>query len=396
MQIIIFGGSFNPPHIGHVEAAQVGLKQIRADKMIVIPAAKAPQKEQEADCPDASSRLIMTELSFMELPLTEVSNIEILRGGVSYTIDTLRYLKECYPDDRLYLLMGADQFLSFESWKDFRTITEICTLMPFLRGGCDFQDLYDAASRLKSLCDAEVQIIKFVPTEISSTELRQLLPQRKGSEYFVDSVYSEIIRHRWYSASPELSWLRGKAYAYLDPNRVSHVRGCEHEAVKLAERWGADVGLAAEAAILHDISKSLKSDKQLNLCSQHGIMTDVDEKANYKLLHSKTGAALSRELFGICDEVYSAIFWHTTAKEDMSLLEKIIYLADYIEPGRKFEGVEELRYLAYKDLEKALVLGLKLGNEELLREGINVHPNSQKALNWLLENQKTQDERKPG
>jgi nicotinate-nucleotide adenylyltransferase len=106
-----------------------------------------------------------------------------------------------------------------------------------------------------------------------------------------------------------------------------------------------------------------------------------------KLLHSKTGAAFSRDLFGVCDKVYEGIRWHTTAKPDMTLFEKIIYLADYIEPNRDFEGVDELRALAYEDIDKAMILGLEMSLEDLKQRGAEPHRNSAGALEWLLEHQ---------
>lgn len=385
MQTAIFGGSFNPPHNGHIEAATAAIKQLGVDRMIVIPAARAPHKDAEPNCPDPCARLKMTRLAFEGLEKLEVSDAEIERGGISYTVDTVENLKKQSPEDTLYLLMGEDQISTFESWMNFKRIIELCTLVPFPRREGDMSKVSQSVDMLQKKYGASAKIIDFTPMDISSTELRELLPNRQGSMYFRDAVYSEIIRHRWYGAKPELSWLRDKTYAYLDEKRIPHVAGCEEEAVRLAQRWGADEDMAAEAAILHDITKKLKLDEQLKLCERYGIMTDNDERANYKLLHSKTGAHLARELFGIPDEIYNAIYWHTTGKEGMSLLEKIVYMADYIEPTRHFDGVLELRRLAYEDIDEALILGFKMSLEELERNGLKPHSNSEKAMNWLVQ-----------
>lgn len=163
--------------------------------------------------------------------------------------------------------------------------------------------------------------------------------------------------------------LRNESYRLLDEKRIPHVAGCEEEAVKLADHYGADVEKAAVAGILHDITKRLSFDEQLEMCSQYGIVNDKDELKAPKLMHAKTGAALAREKFGIDDDIYSAIRYHTTGKPDMTLLEKTIYLADYIEPTRDFEGVEELRALAYDDIDKAMALGLKMSLEEITGKG---------------------------
>ena len=162
------------------------------------------------------------------------------------------------------------------------------------------------------------------------------------------------------------------------------VLGCEAEAVRLAERWGEDVGDAAEAGILHDITKKLEKPEQLLLCGKYGIMVDAIEKESSKLLHAKTGAFLARERFGVSERVRDAIYWHTTARPGMTLLEKIIYMADYIEPNRDFEGVEKLRDLAYADLDEAMILGLEMSIEDIRSYGVEPHPRSREALEWFL------------
>ena len=102
---------------------------------------------------------------------------------------------------------------------------------------------------------------------------------------------------------------------------------------------------------------------------------------------------MARDIFGVKDAVYEAIRWHTTGKPDMTTLEKVLYMADYIEPSRDFDGVDELRRLAYTDLDAAMVLGLKMSLEDLEAGGITPHENTVQALNWYQgrekENEKT-------
>ena len=121
------------------------------------------------------------------------------------------------------------------------------------------------------------------------------------------------------------------------------------------------------------------------MCSKYGIICDDGELSNEKLLHSKTGAYFARDLFGIEEDVFSAILWHTTGKPDMSLLEKIIYLADYIEPTRDFPGVDDLRKTVYSDLNAGMAMGLKMGLEELRSLGISPHKNSLDAYAYYKE-----------
>ena len=112
---------------------------------------------------------------------------------------------------------------------------------------------------------------------------------------------------------------------------------------------------------------------QLELCRRYGIALDELEQQALKLLHAKTGAALAREVFGVDDEIYGAIWWHTTGRAGMTLLEKILYLADYIEPSRDFPGVEALRRTCYEDLDKGLLLGLEMTVQEMEAMGNPVH-----------------------
>ena len=166
---------------------------------------------------------------------------------------------------------------------------------------------------------------------------------------------------------------------------LAAVMGVEEEAVKLAKFWGADPELARHAAILHDCTKYLGLEDQLHLCEKYGIELDSLERQAVKLLHSKTGACIAKYVFGEPDEVYEAIFWHTTGKADMTLLDKVLYMADYIEPNRDFDGVEELRKLAYTDLDQAMLLGVDSTIREMEERGYLIHTNTREARQWLLD-----------
>ena len=137
------------------------------------------------------------------------------------------------------------------------------------------------------------------------------------------------------------------------------------------------------AALLHDCTKKLEMDEQLELCRHYDIpLCELEQKA-LKLLHSKTGAAIARDVFGVDEEVYSAICWHTTGRAGMTLMEKILYLADYIEPTRDFDGVDELRRACYEDIDAGLEMGLRMTVEEMYQRGNPVHPATLEALDDL-------------
>lgn len=382
MRIVVYGGSFNPPHLGHVEAARTVSAELAPDKFLIIPTNVSPHKMLAEGSPEPRARLEMCRLAFADIPGAEISDMELQREGKSYTAQTVEELRHSFPDDELVLVMGTDMFLSFETWYRFEYLLENCTLAVLARDEDEDVQLRRQRDALAEKYGARVIILKHDPVAASSSDIRERLRFGIGSELLPDSVYSEIIRRHYYDALPELSWLRAKVMPYLTEKRIAHVLGCENEAVSLANRWGEDPERAAVAGILHDITKKLNAEEQLKLCEKYGIINDAAEVANPKLLHAKTGAAFARELFGIEDDIYGAIRWHTTGKPDMTLLEKIIYLADFVEPTRNFPGVEELRELCFEDIDAAMAKGLEMSLEFIRSGGAEPYKDSVEACEW--------------
>lgn len=382
MRIVVYGGSFNPPHLGHVEAARTVSAELAPDKFLIIPTNVSPHKMLAEGSPEPRARLEMCRLAFADIPGAEISDMELQREGKSYTAQTVEELRHSFPGDELVLVMGTDMFLSFETWYRFEYLLENCTLAVLARDEDEDVQLRRQRDALAEKYGARVIILKHDPVAASSSDIRERLRFGIGSELLPDSVYSEIIRRHYYDALPELSWLRAKVMPYLTEKRIAHVLGCENEAVSLANRWGEDPERAAVAGILHDITKKLSAEEQLKLCEKYGIINDAAEVANPKLLHAKTGAAFARELFGIEDDIYGAIRWHTTGKPDMTLLEKIIYLADFVEPTRNFPGVEELRELCFEDIDAAMAKGLEMSLEFIRSGGAEPYKDSVEACEW--------------
>lgn len=179
----------------------------------------------------------------------------------------------------------------------------------------------------------------------------------------------------------------------VQAKRLRHIRGTEEEAVRLAQRWGADPEVMRRAAILHDCTKYFTLEEHLAICDRYGILLDDLERSGVKLLHAKSGAALARYVFGQTETVYRAISYHTTGRASMSLEEKILYMADYMEPNRDFDGVEEMRRLAYEDLDRAILMGAHMCIADMQERGQVVHHNTQEACDWLEQQQKEAEER---
>ena len=384
-RVLLYGGSFNPPHLGHETSVRTAAASLGAEKILLIPAAEPPHKAMPAGSPSPEERLSLTRLAAAGAG-AEVSDLELARGGVSYTSDTLREMKKRFPEEELVFLVGTDMLRSLPEWHEPETVVSLASIAVFARDPALRAAVSAAAERLRETFGAVVYEIPGEPVKVSSTEIRALLPGRGGREYLSDAVYGEIIRKRLYGAKPELPWLREKAFAHLKPKRVPHVMGVEETGVKLAGRWGADPGEAAEAAICHDITKKLTRDEQLRLCEKYAIMTDENERSNEKLLHAKTGAALAADLFGLEPHVRDAVRWHTTGRADMTLLEKITYLADYIEPNRSdFPGLEPLRAACFEDLDTAMELASRMSLHEVVSNGQTPHENTINAWRFYRE-----------
>ena len=394
MKIGVYGGTFNPPHLGHLTAARSVFELLNLDLLLLIPAGLPPHKELPAGSPTAVQRLEMTRLAGEQLGLGDkvrTLDIELERGGRSFTSDTLAQLREQYPDSELWLLMGTDMFLTLQTWHEPEKILSLAGVAAFGRTEEDTEELFSAQRDYLYRTYPQARIFTLTlpgVIDVSSTELREKLAKGQGANLLAPAVYGYILREGLYNTNADLkhlplSQLRPVALSYLKHKRIPHVLGTEQEAIRLAERYGADVEKARAAALLHDCTKKLDMPAQLALCEQYGIELDELEQKALKLLHSKTGAAIARDVFGVDDDIYSAIWYHTTGHAHMTKLEKIIYLADYIEPSRDFPGVDTLRKVCYEDLDKGLLLGLEMTIEEMTAMGNPVHLATVEARDWL-------------
>ena len=171
----------------------------------------------------------------------------------------------------------------------------------------------------------------------------------------------------------------------LSGYRYTHTLGCERAAKMLAERFGGDAEKAAFAAILHDITKRLSKEEQLYLCDKYGIIPCDVEKMEWKMLHGKTAAAIAEKEYHVPADIAHAIAYHTTGCAEMTMLDKILYLADFIEPTRDFKGVEPARALAKKDLDQALLYCFDFSLSDLIERGKLIHKDTFQARNWLIQ-----------
>ena len=385
-RIGIFGGTFDPPHKGHIQAAENAVAALQLDRLLLIPTGVAPHKT--SIIASAEHRLQMIRQSVQHLSCAQVLDLETRRESVSYTYETVQQLRAMYPDAKFFLLLGSDMFLSLEHWKNPEQILAEVAVAVFCRGAKGERAAIEAKASQMQSCGYDVYVLSNDVVDISSTQLRRLLAFQSADEFLPQGVGQYIQTEGLYQSTAQWNYLpedklEQVVISLLKPNRVAHVLGCRDAAVELAKRWGVDETDAARAALLHDVTKALDGPLQLTLCNCYGKVLDDFSLRYPKTLHALTGSLVAERIFGENEAVVAAIESHTTGKAAMNMLEKIIYVADYMEPNRDFPGVEQLRHLAFTDMDAALKLGLEMTLEHLKRQGAEVSPASQEALEYL-------------
>ena len=383
-RIGIYGGSFNPPHIGHIQAARYAARELRLDSLVMLPAGEVPGKSLPEGSATAEERLQMLELAVGDCPNLRVSDFDACRERCR-TWETLEHFAREYPGAELTVVVGSDQLAKLPGWENVSFVLSHAQIAVARRGLPGEETLIREKSGLLRGMGARVRALENPTQPISSTQLRRLLAFGCGWEFLPPGVEGFIRRQGLYHVNADwknlpMERLEGVVLSLLNPDRIRHVLGCRDTAVALAKRWGADETDAARAGILHDITKALDGPLQLTLCDAYGkMLTDFSRKYP-KTLHALTGSLVAERIFGENPQVVSAICHHTTGRAGMNLLETIIYVADYIEPNRDFPGVERLRELAFTDIQAALKLGLEMTLEHLKRQGSEVSPESREAL----------------
>lgn len=182
----------------------------------------------------------------------------------------------------------------------------------------------------------------------------------------------------------DITKIRKSMEKKLDPKRYEHTLGVAYTAASLAMCYGTDINNALVAGLLHDCAKCLSNEKRLSICAKHNIAVSKAEEKNPFLLHAKVGSFLAMKKYGVTDkDIINAILNHTTGRPGMSTLEKIIWIADYIEPGRKqAPNLAAIRKMAFENLDKALLMALEDTLQYLNKGKMEVDSMTQKTYDF--------------
>lgn len=367
-KIGIIGGTFNPIHKAHLRIALAAYEQYDLDEIWFMPAGNPPHK-MIWDNVSPKDRLEMVTRAIKEYPQFKVCDVEINKTEPCYTWKTLKELHKKYSDSfSFYFIIGADSFFQFADWVKPDKICRYAEILVAGRPGMsqNFKEAYKQQKiRYQELFGNHFFEVESVPMDISSTEIREKLELGQDvTQYIPEEVISYIRQKNLYVnryAPQNLLEIQKEVQKELKPERFEHTLGVMYTAANLAYRYQVSPGSAMMAGLLHDCAKCLSDEKRLEICREQKIPISDIERKHPHLLHGKVGAFLAKKKYGIIDEaILHAISVHTTGCENMSSLDKIIFVADYIEPHRdKAPRLSQIRKMAYTDLDQCVYMILE-------------------------------------
>lgn len=348
MNKIIFGGAFDPIHNGHINMAEKAAKEL-AGEVIFVPARVSVWKEVSSPIED---KMAMLSLALKGKSHLSISDFEInSEKEINYSIDTVKYFKEKYPNDHLFYLIGADQVNEFHRWKEASLLAEMAQIVFYTRPGYILKN--------ENVTKYHMKQIEGDGVDISSTSIREL-----KSYDLPDEVLFYIVEHNLYQGMVELNKI-------LTEHRLSHSKSVAKLAYEIAKSNKLDRPINYFlAGLFHDIGKDIPEEKQFELTKKHyPEYVDIPKFA----YHQFAGAYLVQEMFEIKDQnIIEAIEFHSTGNEKMGLMAKIIYAADKIEPTRGFDS-KDLISAMMKNAEEGFKIVLQANKDFLLSKRKNIN-----------------------
>ena len=353
----ILGGTFDPVHLAHLQLAKSAYEQFQLETVIFLPAGDPPHKTNRQITP-AYRRLEMLKLCLKDYPQFRISEYEIEKQGYSYTAETLEYFTQMNPEVQYYFIIGADSLFNMDTWY----CPERClSKAVFLVGNRQERAEEEIDKQIHYLTErygGSIEQIQMPGMEISSSKVRDLLSKgQDASHYLAPGVNEYILKNHLYYKGPTEN-LTMAVKKKLPAGRFLHTLGVVEAALPMAAKFGCDAQKVKTAALMHDIAKPLTTAEMVDICQKAKDPVTPEELAREKVIHAKAGAIIARDEFGITDqEILDAIRYHTTGRPGMTMLEKIIFIADFIEPGRtKAPNLDRIRREAMLDLNRCVCM----------------------------------------
>ena len=394
----VYGGSFDPIHIGHIALAESAVRECGLDKLIFMPAYTSPFK-QDRNVTDGRDRCGMIETVLKINKAFCLSRYEVTKAGPSYTVETLRYWKRLLGGE-LGFVLGFDSVIQLDKWYMGEEILRDYHLITARRPDTDDTEGMDIIEAFRQKYGSRITILDMEPVDASSTEIRKRVSEGESiSGLVAPGVEKYIHEHGLYKCSEpgsenndraplisdaERQRLEAFMKANLKESRYKHSLGVEEMAVRLAKLHGGDTEKAAFAGRYHDIAKCFDNETMDAYIEKYDLPREL--LGNNALAHSKLAAAILENEFGVRDrEVLDAVRYHTTARKDMSLLEEIVYTADVVEDNRSYADLEYYQELACRDLDQACLEILEYTISDLAKKGRPLDRDTAEARSYIAE-----------
>ncbi|MBE7081330.1 MAG: nicotinate (nicotinamide) nucleotide adenylyltransferase [Clostridiales bacterium] len=370
-KIAIFGGTFNPVHSEHVSLVKSAITELGLDKLIVMPTYISPHKTSSPA--PAEDRLAMLKLAFNDVEKVEISDYEILKKGKSYTYQTIEHFYD--KDTTLYFLVGGDMLIDFKRWKYPERILACATLAVFSREKV-FVDYQKEQDYFIKNFNKEFVRLRYEGKDYSSTKIRTYFRLNIPLGDLMPKLVCEYVqKNKVYTPDIYESFI----LKTLPPHRIKHTADVVITALRKARELGLDQEKVRISATLHDSAKYLNPQEEKGFCPPKDVPSPV--------MHAFLGAYVAEKYLGITDkEIIDAIRYHTSGKADMTTLGKLIFVADMIEEGRDYEGVDKLRDLyENSDFEVCFRECLKEEFVHLINKKASIYHETINAINYYIE-----------
>lgn len=382
--VAILGGTFDPIHAGHLHIAHQVWQGFELDHVLFMPTGSSPFKP-ECDTHHSRHRLVMTQLAIQDTPYFKLSELEIVQQGKTYTVESLHTLKQLpdYADKKLYFILGPDVLASIYAFKNPLMLFQLCEFILVARGG---HNCPPAIRKQLAADGAVVHTLSMPARTISSREIRHQVQSGLPPTHVPHAVadYMEVHQLYQYHATFDIPSHTAKLKEQVSPALFTHIMGVCETAVALAKHHGVNETSAYIAALLHDWCKEYTTPELFQVGEAHGYTPDTFIVASMHICHGFLAAAMCPAIFGITDEaIIDAIRYHTVGRPNMSLLEKIVFIADATEPNRgNGDDLVKLRELTYSDINQAMYLALRFNFDKACRRGFIFHPSALAALTY--------------
>ncbi len=370
------GGTFDPIHNQHLFIANSALNKLDLDIVLFIPTGKTPHKNNEF-VTDKIDRFNMVTLAINDNEKFFNSDIEINSNETCYTVNTLKKLKELTTKDAcFYFIIGIDTLYSLHTWRNIEELSSLCKLVAFNRPNYKQNE---KSLEVIQKYNLDVIVIEDFSMDLSSSIVREKLFENEDVKYLVPSCVCDYIKKNdLYSkiyTDDFIDKLKKDLEKNISPKRLTHTLGVVEFSTQLADIYNINKSHCVVASLLHDFAKELSLEEKQKIINKYNIYIDDYTKNNLELSHGLLAKYIARDIYNIKDEdILNAIHYHTTGRPNMSTLEKIIFLADALEPNRIYADRERLVQLALTNLDLAVFECLKGKIEFTNKKGLIEHP----------------------